>query len=75
VDRELAMIKVGVDSQSACRVMQITDIFRAKIIDVQPKSLTIEITGDRANSRSHRAHEGLRISNSPAPARWPCRRK
>jgi acetolactate synthase-1/3 small subunit len=23
-----------------------TDIFRAKIVDVQPKSLTIEITGD-----------------------------
>ena len=26
-------------------VMQITDIFRAKIVDVQPKSLVIEITG------------------------------
>jgi acetolactate synthase-1/3 small subunit len=25
--------------------MQITDIFRAKIVDVQPKSLTIEVTG------------------------------
>jgi acetolactate synthase-1/3 small subunit len=25
--------------------MQITDIFRAKIVDVQPKSLSIEITG------------------------------
>ena len=25
--------------------MQITDIFRAKIVDVQPKSLAIEITG------------------------------
>ena len=46
VDRELAMIKVGVDSQSRAEVMQVTDIFRAKIIDVQPKSLTIEITGD-----------------------------
>ena len=46
VDRELVMIKVGVDSQSRAEVMQVTDIFRAKIIDVQPKSLTIEITGD-----------------------------
>jgi acetolactate synthase I/III small subunit len=46
VDRELVMIKVGVDSHSRAEVMQITDIFRAKIIDVQPKSLTIEITGD-----------------------------
>jgi acetolactate synthase-1/3 small subunit len=25
--------------------MQITDIFRAKIIDVHPNSLTIEVTG------------------------------
>ena len=46
VGRELVMIKVGVDSQSRAEVMQVTDIFRAKIIDVQPKSLTIEITGD-----------------------------
>jgi acetolactate synthase-1/3 small subunit len=28
--------------------MQITDIFRAKIVDVQPKTLTIEITGDES---------------------------
>jgi len=48
VDRELVMIKVGVDSASRAEVMQITDIFRAKIIDVQPKSLTIEITGDES---------------------------
>ncbi len=48
VDRELVMIKVGVDPQSRAEVMQITDIFRAKIIDVQPKSLTIEITGDES---------------------------
>jgi acetolactate synthase-1/3 small subunit len=26
--------------------MQMTDIFRAKIVDVQAKSLTIELTGD-----------------------------
>jgi acetolactate synthase I/III small subunit len=48
VDRELVMIKVGVDPQSRAEVMQITDIFRAKIIDVQPRSLTIEITGDES---------------------------
>ena len=33
------------DSKSRAEVMQITDIFRAKIVDVQPKTLTIEITG------------------------------
>src|SRR5215510_9685070 len=45
VDRELVMVKVKVDSKTRAEVMQITDIFRAKIVDVQPKSLTIEITG------------------------------
>ena len=46
VDRELVLVKVNVDSQSRAEVMQITDIFRAKIVDVQPKSLTIEVTGN-----------------------------
>jgi acetolactate synthase-1/3 small subunit len=46
VDRELVLVKVTVDSKSRAEVMQITDIFRAKIVDVQPKSLTIEITGN-----------------------------
>ena len=45
VDRELVLVKVAVDSKSRAEVMQITDIFRAKIVDVQPKSLAIEITG------------------------------
>src|SRR5882672_4640770 len=48
VDRELVMVKVGVDSQTRAEVMQITDIFRAKIVDVQPKSLTIEVTGNES---------------------------
>ncbi len=48
VDRELVLVKVSVDSQSRAEVMQITDIFRAKIVDVQPKSLTIEITGNES---------------------------
>jgi acetolactate synthase-1/3 small subunit len=48
VDRELALAKVSVDSKSRAEVMQITDIFRAKIVDVQPRSLTIEITGNES---------------------------
>jgi acetolactate synthase-1/3 small subunit len=48
VDRELVLVKVGVDARSRAEVMQITDIFRAKIVDVQPKSLTIEITGSES---------------------------
>lgn len=48
IDRELVLVKVGVDSKSRAEVMQITDIFRGKIVDVQPKSLTIEITGNES---------------------------
>ena len=48
VDRELVLVKVEVDSATRAEVMQITDIFRAKIVDVQPKSLTIEISGNES---------------------------
>jgi len=48
VDRELVLVKVSVDSKSRAEVMQIADIFRAKIVDVQPKSLTLEVTGDES---------------------------
>ena len=48
VDRELVLVRVGVDSRSRAEVMQVTDIFRAKIVDVQPASVTIEITGSES---------------------------
>ncbi|MDZ4816327.1 MAG: acetolactate synthase small subunit [Verrucomicrobiota bacterium] len=48
VDRELVLVKVSVNSKSRAEVMQICDIFRAKIVDVQPHNLTIEVTGDES---------------------------
>jgi acetolactate synthase-1/3 small subunit len=48
IDRELVLVRVGVDAKARAEIMQITDIFRAKIVDVQPKSLTIEITGNES---------------------------
>jgi acetolactate synthase-1/3 small subunit len=48
IDRELVLVRVSVDSKSRAEIMQMTDIFRAKIVDVQPKSLTIEITGNES---------------------------
>ena len=48
VNRELALIKVGVDTTTRAEVMQIVDIFRAKIVDVGIKSLIIEVTGDES---------------------------
>lgn len=45
VDRELILIKVSADAKTRPEIMQICDIFRAKIVDVAHKSLTIEMTG------------------------------
>jgi acetolactate synthase-1/3 small subunit len=39
------LIRVTADSKSRAEVMQICDNFRAKIIDVQPETLAIEVTG------------------------------
>jgi acetolactate synthase-1/3 small subunit len=46
IGRELVLVKVKVDGKRRSEVMQITDIFRTKIVDVQPKSMTIEVTGN-----------------------------
>ena len=48
VDRELVMMRVGVDSTTRAELMQICDIFRAKIIDVQHKNVSIEITDNES---------------------------
>ncbi len=48
VDRELVLLRVNVDSKTRAEVMQICDIFRAKIIDVQPKNVSIEVTGNES---------------------------
>lgn len=48
VDRELVLLRVRATSETRAEVMQICDIFRAKIIDVQPEKLAIEITGSES---------------------------
>ena len=45
VERELAMMKVNAEPRNRGELMQIVDIFRAKIIDISDKSFTIEVTG------------------------------
>ncbi len=46
VERELALIKVAADVSTRAEIIQIADIFRARIVDVAPKSMTVEVTGD-----------------------------
>ncbi len=45
VERELALIKVNAGSQNRSEIMQIVDIFRAKIVDVSSRAVIVEITG------------------------------
>jgi acetolactate synthase-1/3 small subunit len=46
VTRDLAMIKVNATAETRTQIMQVVDVFRARIVDVTNSSLTIEITGD-----------------------------
>jgi acetolactate synthase-1/3 small subunit len=46
VSRDLAMVKVSTTSQNRSAVMQLAEVFRARIVDVATDSLIIEITGD-----------------------------
>ena len=46
VARELVLVKVRADVKSRPEVLQIADIFRAKIVNLSPDSLIIEATGD-----------------------------
>jgi len=46
VRRELILVKVKADSKSRSEIMQICDIFRAKIVNVAQTSVIVEATGD-----------------------------
>jgi acetolactate synthase-1/3 small subunit len=41
-------VRVTADTKTRAEIMQICDIFRAKIIDVQHRNVSIEITGDES---------------------------
>lgn len=45
VQRELVLIKVGANSKLRSDVLEIASLFRARVVDVAPESLTIEATG------------------------------
>ncbi|MFM7375947.1 MAG: acetolactate synthase small subunit [Chthoniobacterales bacterium] len=46
VDRELVLMRVNVNEKTRSEVLQICDVFRAKIVDVRLDKLVIEITGN-----------------------------
>ncbi len=49
IERELVLLKVNTSSNTARNeIVQLVNIFRAKIIDVSKKTLTIELVGNRS---------------------------
>ena len=46
VSREMALMKVAADARTRSEVIQLVEIFEARIIDVTPESLTIQVTGE-----------------------------
>jgi len=45
IERELVLIKVGVNGDRRREVIEIASIFRAKVVDVSPSSMVVEVTG------------------------------
>jgi acetolactate synthase-1/3 small subunit len=45
VAREMAMFKVSAAVENRSEIMQFAEVFRAKIVDVSRRALTIEVTG------------------------------
>ncbi|HKL73953.1 MAG TPA: acetolactate synthase small subunit [Clostridia bacterium] len=46
VKRELLLMKVNVEQGKRSEVLEATSIFRAKVVDLSPGYITLEITGD-----------------------------
>ncbi len=47
VERELVLLKIHTTAQSRPEIMQIAEIFRAKVVDISPRTLTLEATGSK----------------------------
>lgn len=45
VSRELVLIKVKVEKAARAEVMSLVDVFRAKVVDISPEGVIVEVTG------------------------------
>ena len=52
VDRELVLIKMNAETRVREEMLRIVDLFRAKVVDVNTSTYTIEITGDEGKINS-----------------------
>ena len=61
VDRELALVKIAATTETRSEIIEIANIFRARIVDIARDSLIIEITGDEEKNQCvHRFNEAIR---------------
>ena len=47
VERELVLVKVQTTAETRPEIMQTAEIFRAKVVDISPRTLTLEATGSQ----------------------------
>ncbi len=52
VSRDLALIKVRTDNRTLFEINQLVDIYRAKVVDICPESVIIEVTGPESKIES-----------------------
>jgi len=45
VDREIVLVKVNAEPNNRAEILRMTEIFRGKVVDVSPKTYTLEVTG------------------------------
>ena len=46
LEREMLLIRVSAEPEQRAELLRITEIFKAKVVDANPKTFTIEVTGD-----------------------------
>ena len=46
IERELVLVKVACTAQTRSEIIQLVNVFRARIVDVNHKTLTVEVVGD-----------------------------
>ena len=63
VERELALVKVRADASNRGQVLETVSLFRAKVVDVSPDAVTIEVTGNAEKLRG--APAGARALRDP----------
>jgi acetolactate synthase-1/3 small subunit len=65
IDRELMLVKVRADATTRGAVLDAVQLFRAKVVDVAPDAVTIQVTGN-----SGKLADFLRCSSPSASASW-----